>query len=306
MNLAHVRLAQGRHAEAVSIYENCLKTHHSGRDSGILLFIALAEYSRKKYLACIDALKKAIHLTPSDMRLWFNLALTLEECAIALLTKPASGTMSVPAAERRTLNDVKTACKQLKKAGALFTWLARNDAGISERKLAYDVAKAREHAKHCGATAESAQEHQKHEERVDAKLKEARAEIDRQKREHAEHKKEEKRKKEEKEQQEKELAEERYREQSIILQQKRQAWVSAAAMESEKKTKGKKKATATAAPVLDSDDDDDSGSDDGDDASAAKAPAGAPSAATMQSLFGSSDDDDSDDDDDKQPSADAK
>ncbi|CAM9217141.1 unnamed protein product [Discosporangium mesarthrocarpum] len=159
INLAHVYLAQNKHNEAIRLYQNCLKKFHGGRDSSLHIYLAHAYFDARQYDECMRTLLKALHVSPNNLQLWYNLALTRETYAVAVLQKEQKG-------EARTLMEVENAIKDLKGATKLFMWLKQcqpDRSGGLHRRLPYDSSKADKHAKFCFDNIERADQHLSHE-----------------------------------------------------------------------------------------------------------------------------------------------
>jgi hypothetical protein len=74
---------------------------------------------------------QALHLQPNNLQFWYNLALTRETFAVAVLQKEQKG-------EPRTLAEVQGAIDDLTGAAALFAWLGqREPESSSKRALPY-------------------------------------------------------------------------------------------------------------------------------------------------------------------------
>jgi RNA polymerase-associated protein CTR9 len=166
INLAHVYLAQNKHSEAIRLYQNCLKKFHGGRDAALHLYLAHAHFDAGSYKHCMRTLLKALHICPSDLQLWYNLAVTEETFAVTVLQKDQKG-------ETRTLTEVQHASDDLKGASQLFTWLSTRERP-TRRQLPYTTDKAKKHASFCEGNINSANQHLQHE-----KLKEHEKQQDR-------------------------------------------------------------------------------------------------------------------------------
>ncbi|CAM9129407.1 unnamed protein product, partial [Choristocarpus tenellus] len=159
INLAHVYLAQNKHNEAIRLYQNCLKKFHGGREASVHVYLAHAYFDARQYRECMQTLLKALHVSPNNLQLWYNLALTRETFAVAVLQKEQKG-------EARTLTEVENAIKDLKGATKLFNWLTQcepDKTGGSHRRLPFDSNKAEKHAKFCFDNIERADQHLSHE-----------------------------------------------------------------------------------------------------------------------------------------------
>eukprot|EP00752_Nemacystus_decipiens_P002121 g2024.t1 len=158
INLAHVYLAQNKHNEAIRLYQNCLKKFHGGRDPSLHIYLAHAYFDARQYNDCMRVLLKALHVSPNNLQLWYNLALARETFAVAVLQKEQKG-------EARTLAEVENAIEDLKGATKLFSWLkdCKPDRTGGVRHLPYDASKAEKHAKFCFDNIERAAQHLNHE-----------------------------------------------------------------------------------------------------------------------------------------------
>ena len=116
VNLGHVHLQQGRHIEAIRTYKSVLKslqnssysTHGSqisnpftktvdgnsfrhppiANQVAVNDCLALAYLRHKQHEDAVKAQLKSLHLDPTQTHVWYNLAYTKEECAVATLLKP--------------------------------------------------------------------------------------------------------------------------------------------------------------------------------------------------------------------------
>lgn len=93
--------------QAIRLYQNCLKKFHGGRDPSLHIYLAHAFFDARQYSECMSTLLKALHVSPNNLQLWYNLALTRETFAVAVLQKEQKG-------EARTLAEVENAIEDLK------------------------------------------------------------------------------------------------------------------------------------------------------------------------------------------------
>jgi len=114
INLAHINMAQGRYGDAIVLYQNCLKKYHNNKDPTLLLYLAKAYHEDKRHQECRQTLLKAIHLSPHDKALWFNLAYSYEQNAVSKLQNQS---------KRRSLEEVNAAFNMLGEAIKINTWL---------------------------------------------------------------------------------------------------------------------------------------------------------------------------------------
>lgn len=94
-------------AQAIRLYQNCLKKFHGGRDPSLHIYLAHAYFDARQYNDCMRVLLKALHVSPNNLQLWYNLALARETFAVAVLQKEQKG-------EARTLAEVENAIEDLK------------------------------------------------------------------------------------------------------------------------------------------------------------------------------------------------
>lgn len=93
--------------QAIRLYQNCLKKFHGGRDPSLHIYLAHAYFDARQYNDCMRVLLKALHVSPNNLQLWYNLALARETFAVAVLQKEQKG-------EARTLAEVENAIEDLK------------------------------------------------------------------------------------------------------------------------------------------------------------------------------------------------
>lgn len=100
---------RGSHSplQAIRLYQNCLKKFHGGRDPSLHIYLAHAYFDARQYSDCMRVLLKALHISPNNLQLWYNLALARETFAVAVLQKEQKG-------EARTLAEVENAIEDLK------------------------------------------------------------------------------------------------------------------------------------------------------------------------------------------------
>lgn len=156
VNLAHVYLALNKHNEAIRLYQNCLKKFHGGRDASLHMYLAHAYFEAGRYKECMRTLLKALHVQPSNLRLWYNLALTRETFAVTILQKEQKG-------EQRTLAEVQNAIDDLQGATKLFSWLGECEPESGKKQLPYSAEKAKKHASFCDGNINNAKQHLAHE-----------------------------------------------------------------------------------------------------------------------------------------------
>ena len=105
------------------------KKHH-GHDAELLLFIAHAHFSDGRHRDALKSLSKALHIDPSDCRLWLNVASVEYEFAAFIFNREQSIASDMVMADMEAARDyVTTALK-------ILNWLL-------ERKKAMDGDKKR-------------------------------------------------------------------------------------------------------------------------------------------------------------------
>eukprot|EP01125_Pyxidicula_operculata_P017886 TRINITY_DN6313_c0_g1_i2.p1 TRINITY_DN6313_c0_g1~~TRINITY_DN6313_c0_g1_i2.p1 ORF type:complete len:849 (-),score=179.17 TRINITY_DN6313_c0_g1_i2:41-2587(-) len=82
INLAHLSVMQGQFFPAIRLYKACLQQFSKNFDTNLTvqlhLYLAKALYESGTWDEAKLHLQKALHLTPWNMDLWYNLALTLQ------------------------------------------------------------------------------------------------------------------------------------------------------------------------------------------------------------------------------------
>ncbi|KAF0682722.1 Aste57867_25173 [Aphanomyces stellatus] len=288
INLAHIHMAEQRYGEAIQLYQVSLTKHYKGQDVTVLLYLAKAYYEAKRYTECISALTKGIHLAPTELKMWYNLALAQEDFAVATLGQTDSGGGGAMKSNR-TLADVQRAISDLQRASRIYAFL---DTAVpsSTKKHLIEMDKVKDHAKFCKETLEKASVHLEFERQREEKRK-AEAEA----RRRMVLKMEEDRLAQEVAQKEREAALAAKRAEMLLMTQQRlkaasETWKQREAEEKAKaaqaKTKGGKKRKA--AEVEDDDDDD------VDDDAAADDAAPSPKRQKDDDLFGSESEGDDD------------
>eukprot|EP01133_Synstelium_polycarpum_P017178 gene17178-20466_t len=111
LNLAHVYMQRGIFDGAIKLYDGCLKKCTQTKDlEMVYLYLSKAYYEARRYLECKQTLKKALHMSPGNMALWYNFALAIEQYALLMLDRPQRNL-----GEMSSLNkEVTYACHLLK------------------------------------------------------------------------------------------------------------------------------------------------------------------------------------------------
>eukprot|EP00899_Mesostigma_viride_P008770 jgi/Mesvir1/17895/Mv12965-RA.1 len=115
VNLAHVYLGQEQYINAIKMYQNCLKKFHQNHDVQLHQYIARAHYDAGDMLECRRALLKALHLSPANLLLRFDAALTLQEHAVRTLKRPL---------DKISLKEMRQAVKELELVRRIFAQLS--------------------------------------------------------------------------------------------------------------------------------------------------------------------------------------
>jgi tetratricopeptide (TPR) repeat protein len=158
LNMGHLYLAQGKHAESIKSYEHYLSKFAAKKEYCRLhMFLAYAhfdwaklaeentnaassdaQYLDERYRDSLSELNKAAAMEPSNTLVAYNIAVTRMEFALAVLGKGSKG-------QRRTLADVEGAGANLNEAEKIFRKLI---AVGGKNKAEYDADKARDYADH--------------------------------------------------------------------------------------------------------------------------------------------------------------
>jgi len=112
INLAHVYVEQKNFANAIKMYENCLKKFYNNNDTELLQYLARACYKAQKYDECMTAAQKAVLIAPENLLFKYNLALACLAQAETILRDPNS-----------VLANVEQAMGHLRNARQLFKFL---------------------------------------------------------------------------------------------------------------------------------------------------------------------------------------
>ncbi|KAK9810525.1 hypothetical protein WJX72_012163 [[Myrmecia] bisecta] len=137
VNLASLHLAQEQYQAAVQLYNSTLKKHFHNNNARILLYLARAHYDADNLMEAKSALLRAMHLDPSDHKLGFNTALTMQEFAVRTLRKKR------PEGDPNKLAEFDLAVGQLTDAGrffGVFRGLGSAKSGIDSKRLDAHIA----------------------------------------------------------------------------------------------------------------------------------------------------------------------
>ena len=156
LNLGHVYLGQSRHAEAIKSYEHYQKHFATKKEeTKLLMYLAYSYFDWAKqaeessgaeahslderYRTAIKFLTQAQEQDPSNTQIVYNIAVTRNEFALAVLSKSSKN-------QRRTLTDVEGAGANFNESLAMFSKLSQIDTATN--KVTFDVSKAKEFADH--------------------------------------------------------------------------------------------------------------------------------------------------------------
>jgi tetratricopeptide (TPR) repeat protein len=143
INLAHVHYAQGRFIDAEHQYQATLKAMHSDKNvrtdklASLCEYSGMAQFSNKRHEESIRSLLRAVHYSPLNLRLWFNVAMVRSEISSVSMQKP-----------RRTVADIEVASEQLNLGQKLFLFLGSNSIAVNKDSF-YDRESAQRHARLC-------------------------------------------------------------------------------------------------------------------------------------------------------------
>ncbi|GFR40487.1 hypothetical protein Agub_g1054 [Astrephomene gubernaculifera] len=132
INLANVHLARGDYPDAVHLYRTALDKLEHKHHPQVLLYLARALYDSNKLGEAQVCLKRAIHLAPTDYKLRFNFALTLQEWAVRAFRRER------PPGDPSKLADLQRAELLLKEAHRHYEHLkvlGRERSGLDDVKL---------------------------------------------------------------------------------------------------------------------------------------------------------------------------
>ncbi|GIL51578.1 hypothetical protein Vafri_7539 [Volvox africanus] len=136
INLANVHLARCDYQDAVHLYRTALDKLEHKHHPQVLLYLARALYDSNKLNEAQACLKRAIHLAPTDYKLRFNYALTMQEWAVRNFRKER------PPGDPTKLPDLQRAEVLLKEAHRHYEHLkvlGRERSGLDEVKLTAHV-----------------------------------------------------------------------------------------------------------------------------------------------------------------------
>lgn len=135
INLANVYLAQQQYVPAIQMYKNALRKFYDNRSALVMLYLARAQYDADQLPEAKATLTKALHLAPTDHKLRFDVAVTLQEWAVRTLNKER------PPGDPGKYAEMKQAMRELQHAHRFFLHLKQlgRAAGLDPKKLQHHV-----------------------------------------------------------------------------------------------------------------------------------------------------------------------
>ncbi|BDA40854.1 RNA polymerase-associated protein CTR9 homolog [Coccomyxa sp. Obi] len=168
INMGSLFLALDKPKLAIQVYTSVLRKSFHGCQPTLLLYLSRAYYDAGDLKEARSVLLKAVHLAPSDHRLHFNIALTMQQYAVRLLKQSrAEGDVSRLAEFEEAVMDLLQAHRFFDKLRSL----GHHRTGIEPKKLD-------EHVSFCAQTHAKANTYLA-QAKAEAKLQEARREESR-------------------------------------------------------------------------------------------------------------------------------
>jgi tetratricopeptide (TPR) repeat protein len=144
INLAHVHYAQGRFLDAEHQYQATLRAMHSDRNirtdklAALCEYSAMSQFSNKRHDESIRSLLRAIHYSPLNLRLYYNVAIVRNDISSLYMQKP-----------RRSVADIEVASEQLNLSQKFFLFLGNTGIAVGGKDNYYDKEAAQRHARLC-------------------------------------------------------------------------------------------------------------------------------------------------------------
>ncbi|KAK9845686.1 hypothetical protein WJX84_004302 [Apatococcus fuscideae] len=151
VNLASAALAQQNFAPSAQLFQSCLRRHFHGQSSRVLLYLARAQYDANRLLDAKKTLQRAIHCSPWDTTLAFNLAVVMQEYGVRELKKERR------AGDPNKLTELTAAGVQLTQAWRLFTFHKSQLDRLGKHTVPVDKKKLAAHLNFCNSTFQKAQ-----------------------------------------------------------------------------------------------------------------------------------------------------
>ena len=124
VNLAHIFIKQKHYSSAISLYSKALTKFYYGKDDHLLLYLSFAYYLNRDYHLAKRTITKAIHLSPTNLNLWYNLVIILRVNAKMILISAASKSSSkVPVYDIVSINELEEGLNDLKRGKDLLSSL---------------------------------------------------------------------------------------------------------------------------------------------------------------------------------------
>lgn len=131
-----------------------------------MLYLSKAYYESKDYPKCIKTLSRALHINPTDLRLWYNLALAQEDYAVTTLGQESTIQSGHHLGLQRTMADVQRAVLDLSKSQKTFHFLLQlmesqvtTKSKGSTGSFPFEKEKVIDHEKFCADTLTKASYH---------------------------------------------------------------------------------------------------------------------------------------------------
>lgn len=102
-------------------YQNCLRKFFYNTDSQVLLYLSRTHYEAEQWQDSKRALLRAIHLSPSNYTLRFNLGVVMQKFSASLLNK-----------EKRSADEVISWIYKLCSCRCLVSWISQTSIVLFE------------------------------------------------------------------------------------------------------------------------------------------------------------------------------
>ncbi|EFN52318.1 hypothetical protein CHLNCDRAFT_139104 [Chlorella variabilis] len=135
INLANVYLAQEQYTAAIQMYKNALRKFYDNRSALVMLYLARAQYDADQLPEAKCTLTKALHLAPTDHKLRFDVAVTMQACVLEWAVRTLQ--KKRPAGDPSRYEDFRRAVRDLEHAHRFFQYLHSLGRGhqLDTRKL---------------------------------------------------------------------------------------------------------------------------------------------------------------------------
>mmetsp|Transcript_30998 Transcript_30998/g.60472 ORF Transcript_30998/g.60472 Transcript_30998/m.60472 type:complete len:1199 (+) Transcript_30998:99-3695(+) len=143
VNLGHTYTRLGQHSSAITSYQHALDKHFPN-DPNVMMYLARAHYVSRNPQQAKKVLIRAVHQSPLNELLWYNLALAQEDYAVRVLETTRA---------KRLFSEVKLSVSELEHAARVFARLAKR---ATNKKI---KDKSSKHQKFCDDALEKAQLH---------------------------------------------------------------------------------------------------------------------------------------------------